>query len=637
MPQTNPPAPSGPMIESAAIEWRDGQPVSSAFGDVYFSRDNGLAESRYVFLEKNRLSERFAALASGDTFVVAETGFGTGLNFLATRQAWAQHAPADTTLHFVSVERFPLSLDDLQQALLLWPELKPLADDLIEHYPPLIRGPHRLVLDDGRVRLTLFFGDVIEAWTALQFKADAWFLDGFAPALNPDLWIDRVIQLIADHSVPGTTVATFTAVGAVRRELAAAGFEMTKARGFGRKRDMLTGTFQGLQPDATPGPLKATQKPIIIVGAGVAAALTARNLAERGFPVQVISAGIGPADGASGNPQAALYVKLAVDYGPESRLALHALLHAQRTYERYNTPHRGSDRAFWHPTGLLQLGTSEQERSRQKRFLDRHAYPASVLRPVSAKQASKLAGIPITHSGLWFPKSGWLEPTKVCAALLDHPGISCRYQSRVESIQRTAADRWQALLADGESLEATTLVVTGGHQVASLLPDDRTYRFKAIRGQVSQIPEHSVRPIETVICGKSYLNPAHQGLALTGATFDLNDDSPAVSITSHEENLDKLTGWLPAIWRQSAPPPRDLPGRVSFRCTTHDYQPVVGPVFQGEDGPDGLYVLTGLGSKGFAFAPLLAEWLTDVITNQPGCMESGLVERLSLQRCEIPE
>ncbi|MFW5825599.1 MAG: tRNA (5-methylaminomethyl-2-thiouridine)(34)-methyltransferase MnmD, partial [Marinobacter sp.] len=256
-------SPRLPAIEAAEIEWRDGQPVSAGFGDVYFSRDNGLEETRHVFVHHNRLPERFSSLTRGQAFVIGETGFGTGLNFLAAWQTFLDQVPADTRLHFVSVERYPLTPEDLRRALALWPELAPLAAELIDRYPPLVAGCHRLVLNGGRVRLTLFFGDAVEALEELDFRADAWFLDGFAPACNPELWQDQVISHIPGHSRKGTTVATFTAVGRIRRALAELGFEMERVPGFGSKREMLRGRLATGPEPAGPAPAS-----VLVVGAG---------------------------------------------------------------------------------------------------------------------------------------------------------------------------------------------------------------------------------------------------------------------------------------------------------------------------------------------------------------------------------
>lgn len=239
-----------PATESAELIWRDGVPESATFGDVYFNRDDGLAEVRHVFVGPSQLPERFRQVSAQGHFVIAESGFGTGLNFLAAWSEWMSQRPLDDNaiLHFVSVERYPLTRSDLVTALSHWPELRQLADELIELYPPLIKGTHRLVLAGGKVRLTLHFGDIAEALKQLTFKADAWFLDGFTPSQNPEMWHSGIIELVAEHCKTGTTLATFTSAGAVRRSLIECGFDIKIHPGFSHKRDMLVGQYTAGQP-----------------------------------------------------------------------------------------------------------------------------------------------------------------------------------------------------------------------------------------------------------------------------------------------------------------------------------------------------------------------------------------------------
>jgi len=616
-----------PATEPADITWRDGVPESSRFGDVYFNRYNGLAETRYVFLKQNRLTERFQTLGRGQHFVIAEAGFGTGLNMLAAWAEWLSERPNDDhgILHFVSAERFPLTRTDLKKALALWPELSPLANELIAQYPPLIRGTHRLVLAGGRVRLTLYFGDVLDAWRDLEFRADAWFLDGFSPALNPDMWLDDVITQVYQHSKPGTTLATFTSVSRVQRALSTTGFLVQKAPGFGDKRDMLTAA---LPPENAAN--KGEQKlPIAILGAGIAGTLLARNLAGRGWPVLLIDQAEQPGNGASGNPQGALYVKLGVEYNAQTELAASALCFSQRFYHPWRND-------FWHPTGLLQIAGTHQEADRQRRFLARNHYPEDLFTPVSSLQASELAGLPVEHSGLWFPGSGWLEPARACRALADHPLIEQHFGFRVARIRNTG-DHWQLLNEDGKCLQAGKLVIAAGHQSASVLPATGELRLKPIRGQISCLPEDAFNLPRTVICGTKYLSPAMGGEAVTGATFDLRDNNPEETPQSHRDNLDELLQLLPSVHKPDQHDqiaPEQLAGRVAFRCTTHDYQPVAGPLQNSPGGPaaENLFMFTGLGSKGLAWAPLLAEYLADCLTDQPRTLPDFLAKRVATGR-----
>lgn len=613
-----------PRIEPATLNWSDGVPESAAFGDVYFSRDNGLEESRYVFLAHNGLPDRFTAVPEGGSFVIAESGFGTGLNFLAAWQAWQESEPNESaTLHFVSVERFPLTRDDLFKALEHWPELSPLASQLIDQYPPLTRGVHRLWFEDGRVRLTVYFGDVLEAWQALDFQADAWFLDGFAPSMNPQMWLDQAMTAIRDHSKPGTTLATFTSVGRIRRALASTGFDMKKTRGYGRKREMLTGRL----PDNGNAQDSAVRSSVAIVGAGVAGCLLARNLAERGVAVTLVDASPEAGSGASGNRQGATYVKLGVEFNDQTELALSALLFSQRLYADYRED-------CWHPTGLLQLAWSEQEQDRQQRFLTRNDYPPEILYPVSQERASRLTGVPTQTGGLWFPNSGWLEPSKLCKRLIQHPGIETVFSFKVTEMA-SSEGRWRLSSSTGTDVFAERVVLCAGHHSPDLLPMPGSFRFKSIRGQVSHLEEAKVRSPQAVICGSRYLNPTHEGIAVTGATFDLRDANPEPTETSNRENLSELATMLPGVLRQpvTSTATHTGYGRVGFRCTTHDYQPVADQLTD-RDGNNvpGMYLFTGLGSKGLTYAPLLAEYLADRLSGQPQCLPARLRRRLESRR-----
>ncbi|HCC5835962.1 TPA: tRNA (5-methylaminomethyl-2-thiouridine)(34)-methyltransferase MnmD, partial [Citrobacter farmeri] len=199
-------------IQPANLEFNaEGTPVSRDFDDVYFSNDNGLEETRYVFLRGNRITERFAQ-HSHPLFIVAESGFGTGLNFLTLWQAFAafRATQPDVTLqrlHFISFEKFPLSRDDLTAAHQHWPELADFAGQLQAQWPLPLAGCHRLLLDEGRVTLDLWFGDINELTDqlddSLNQKVDAWFLDGFAPAKNPDMWTPKLFNAMARLARPG--------------------------------------------------------------------------------------------------------------------------------------------------------------------------------------------------------------------------------------------------------------------------------------------------------------------------------------------------------------------------------------------------------------------------------------------------
>ena len=185
------------QLELPALDFGDdGVPRSSAFDDVYFDKDAGLDETRYVFLEHNQLADRFSSLRPNERFTIAETGFGTGLNFLCAWQLFLDKAPSDSWLHFVSVEKFPLNKEKLTQSLAMWPSLAELAKPLIESYPTLCHGLHTLFFPQHRTTLTLWFGEASDGFKALDGSVDAWFLDGFAPSKNPEMWSEELFQNI---------------------------------------------------------------------------------------------------------------------------------------------------------------------------------------------------------------------------------------------------------------------------------------------------------------------------------------------------------------------------------------------------------------------------------------------------------
>jgi tRNA 5-methylaminomethyl-2-thiouridine biosynthesis bifunctional protein len=618
-----------PHIEPARLTWQDGMPVSEQFGDIYFARSDGLEESRHVFLQQNRLAERFARVGPGGHFVVAETGFGTGLNFLATWQAWQRMKQNPTaTLHFVSVEKFPLSRRDLGQALSFWPELAPLAKQLLDAYPPLVQGCHRILLEGGHVRLTLYFGDILEALSSLAFTADAWFLDGFTPSLNPQMWLDETLAGVRNHSKAGTTIATFTSVGRIRRGLSSTGFLMQKATGYGSKRHLLAGHL----PEQCAVPPSTIRGPVAIAGAGIAGCLLARNLADRGIRVVLIDSGSRAGTAASGNRQGAMYVKPGVEFNDQTRLALASLLFSQRFYARHGGP-------YWHRTGLLQLAWSPREQERQKQLTSRNHYPAEVFYPVDRETASQLTGTPVPAGGLWFPGNGWLEPAKLCRSLSDHPLITTVFDFRAKEI-RPAGHNWTLSGEAQPDIQASHIVICAGHQSPELIPGTGSYRFKSIRGQVTHLEKEHLHTPVAVICGQRYVNPAASGIAVTGATFDLRDSNPGTTPASHHENIMELQTMLPGML--SSPDEliasvETIEGRTAFRCTTHDYQPVAGELYdaQGNEVP-GIYLLTGFGSKGLTYAPLLAEYVADILTGQPACLPARLARRVRTQRMHRP-
>ena len=632
-------------LHTADISWQDGYPESSHFGDIYFNRDGGVAETEHVFLRANQLEQRFTELKS-NSFVIAETGFGTGLNFLCARDLWLKQTQAPQQLHFISCEKYPLAATDLARALEAFPQFADGTRQLLDGYPAPVEGFYTLRLDGGRVLLTLLLGDALEQLPRLQARVDSWFLDGFAPAKNPDLWNDALFQQIARLSGNGTRFATFTAAGLVRRGLQEVGFHVEKCPGFGRKREMLAGIMEQPSPHsgAAPSPLPiwchppapaATVSPVIVLGAGLAGASTARALAEKGIPVQVIERHSAPAQEGSGNAQGALYAKLPAKPTDHSRFHLSGLEYScalLKPLMREN-PELGA------LCGVLQLAMSDKERLRQAEVIDAGAYPVELVSAVEAAAASQHAGLDVPTSGLWFPNAGWVSPPQLCQALLNHPLIRCSFDTEVtELVHRDGVWHLQ-----GTSFSANTLVVCCAHSSRTLSPL-QWLPLKPIRGQTSQaIAPAEISALQTVVCGEGYISPPLQGRYCFGASFKVGDTDLQVRDQEHRHNLDILGRALPALGDVLTQTPLD--GRVALRCSTPDYLPLAGPV------PDqacyieqyaklrddarwplteppgyqpGLFVNVGHGSKGLISAPIAGEMVAALISGTPAPLPAEL-------------
>lgn len=632
-----PPAPDN-ALPHARLEWDEqGQPLSSEFADVYFSNENALAETRYVFLANNQLTERFNALTAHEQFVIGETGFGTGLNFLCAWQLFEQHAVAGARLHFVSVEKYPLSKADLQRALALWPELASYAEQLLAQYVALHPGFQRMVLAGGRIVLTLLIGDALELFGQLDAKIDAWFLDGFAPAKNPDMWTPELFAQLARLSHSDTTLGTFTSTGYVRRRLNDAGFKMKRVPGLGKKWEVLKGTFIGTA-DSAGKPWFARPTPVtgertaLVIGAGLAGCATAASLAQRGWQVTLLERHHGIAQEASGNPQGVLYLKLSAHHTALSRLIVSGYGHTRRVLEHL---HKGQD---WDNCGVLQLAFDAKEAQRQAQLAT--AFPADLLVELTQAEAEDKADIALTSGGLFYPEAGWVNPPALCQWLSQQPSIDLQLHQQALELRRVD-DQWHAW--NGEQLLASASVVIlasaaeiKGFEQAAHLP------LKRIRGQITRLPATATsRALSTVVCAEGYIAPVREDEHTLGASFDFNSDDLTLNSADHASNLQLLEEISPALsssLNAAALDHEHLQGRAAFRCTSPDYLPIVGPLAdatafadayavlskdarQVPETPcpwlDGLYINSGHGSRGLITAPLSGELIAAWLNNEP--------------------
>lgn len=634
-------------ISSAKIAFNEqGTPVASEFDDVYFSNANGLEETRYVFIDNNQLTERWSQHES-ECFVVAETGFGTGLNFLACVLAFVhfrQNQPDARLrrLHFISTEKYPLSIDDLKRALAHWPTLEDFARQLTQQYPEHIAGCHRMVFEQGCVRLDLWFGDIHQSLPSVmntpQGYVDAWFLDGFAPSKNPDMWSTDLFTQMARLSRHNATFATFTAAGFVKRGLQAAGFEVQKRPGFGRKRDMLAGKLatppqcRGLTFPWCRLPVSHRQS-IAVIGAGMAAANIAASLAERGVACDIYCAADNLADGASGNPQGGFYPQLHVEPSNASVIQATSFLYARRAYQRLLENGYGFSHAF---CGVLLAGFTEAVQERQQKLLTSGHWPAALVQGLSPQQATHQAGLDIPYPSMLIPMGGWISPPELvaslCAYAQDKTGSSVHYQHHMAGLVRSDSG-WEISWQNGGKTNADIVIFATGAQSVNI-PQLGHLPLRFTRGQVESVPEQApLQGLKTVLCHKGYLTPSHNGRHALGSTYVRQDNATQYRPEEQATNLATLTkAMAEASWVHGVK--GDSSGRAALRCSMPDHQPAVGRL---DEKNEGLYVLTGLGSRGLTTAPLMAELLVSEILGDPLPLSKNLLNALAPQRQEWRE
>lgn len=632
-------------IQPANLEFNaEGTPVSRDFDDVYFSNDNGLEETRYVFLDGNQLSTRFPEHPRS-LFVVAESGFGTGLNFLTLWQAFNQfHAahPEATLqrLHFISFEKFPLTAHDLRLAHQRWPELATLAEQLQTQWPPHIGGCHRLILDGGRVTLDLWLGDINDLTDTLDDSmnqtVDAWFLDGFAPAKNPDMWSQHLFSAMARLARPGATLATFTSAGFVRRGLQEAGFTMQKTKGFGRKRDMLVGRMEQTLDVPAQAPWFARRasasREVAIVGGGIASALLSLALLHRGWQVTLYCADDAPASGASGNRQGALYPLLSAHDPALFRFFPAAFTFARHLYDALPV-------AFDHDwCGVTQLGWDEKSQQKITQMLSL-GLPDEIARAVSAQEVADTAGVETGCGGIQYPLGGWLCPAELTAAVIalaQTRGLTAHYAHTVESLSRS--ERWNLRFADGKAASHASVVLANGHNISQFIQTE-TLPIYPVGGQVSHIPSApELSKLRQVLCYDGYLTPQNtsNGHHCIGASYHRGETDMRYSDADQAQNRQRLIDCFPdAAWAQEVDV-SEGEARCGVRCATRDHLPMAGNVPDYEatleayqdlaDNRDNavsapvypeLYMLGGLGSRGLCSAPLLAEVLAAQMSDEP--------------------
>jgi tRNA 5-methylaminomethyl-2-thiouridine biosynthesis bifunctional protein len=670
---------SSNKLTLAQVSWiNEAVPKSEQFEDFYFSTDGGMAEVEHTFIKPSKLAERFQNLADNQVFRIAETGFGSGLNFLMTCDLWLQLASHSAQLHFISFEKYPLDNPDLAKAHQAFPTLSHLAKELQDKYPLLLPGWHDVWLFNNRVRLTLWFGDVLkglpECDASNSSKVDVWFLDGFAPVKNPDMWQPGLYQQMARLSHLETTFATFTAAGDVRRALQKVGFEVNKASGFGKKREICSGCLIQQRPYSLKTPWFSRPEPVnnkkpgkaIVIGAGLAGGAMANKLAQAGWQVNVLEAGEEVATQASGNLAGAVHPLITADWNLRSQWYLQgfeATLRAVLPWLKESNKNIASLEASRETSkeiylkselgdlaGLVQLAVTETSLKRITEAFKRVGLPEDFVREVTQKQAEDLIGSRVNVSGVLFPQGGWLYPKAIIQRCLANDNIELVTNCKVLDIQQMSKNNqvsWQVVTKQKNFSADVVVVATGS--LDTHLNDKLGLPIRPVKGQVSHLSaEQQSTELKLAVTHEGYSVACGQGKAVTGATFEAPDMSVELSLKSHQANLDITQTALPD-WLKAEP--ADLTGRVAFRPTTPDHLPIIGAIadkdwmqsaylsqshthavyrYEKQCYQTGLYVSNGHGPRGLMSVFLAAESLLADISGE------ALPQPLSLYHASHP-
>jgi len=616
-----------------------GTPTSTLYRDVFRSRAGAWAESRAVFVEGCALPQRWAELGRqrpAASFTVLELGFGLGVNFLATLQAWRERGASPARLHYVSVEAHPLGLDDLRRGLDALGAAPGDARRLLEQWPAALPGMHRVVFEAEAVTLTLCFGDALALVPKLRLAADAFFLDGFAPARNPRMWDPALLRALGRLARPGATLATWSAAGAVREALAGAGFEVERVAGYAGKRHRLRAhhapRWRGARAPEPPPHWPA--RTALVVGAGLAGTATAAGFARRGWEVTVLEAATGPLRGGSAQPLCADHLHLSPDDNPLARLSRAALewrLHDPAMPART-------------PLGKLLLDADERETARRAAMLSRLGFPDTFARQLTPAEASDAAGLHLPRGGLWLPGCDALDPAEPARAWLATPGVTLRTGSPVASLEPLPGG-WRARAADERVLGEAAITILANAGDAARLAASGSLALRRVRGQGTLVARERIGALRTVLGGDAYAAPLGE-MILAGASYDDGESlEPSREVdAANLRRLARMIGGDAAAWLEGA-----RSGPVGHRYASTDRMPVIGQLpdeaaalreaaalLRNDRLPvpraNGLFGAFAFGSRGLLWSALAAGLLPALVEGDPMPLEADLLRALDPAR-----
>ncbi len=629
--------------------WRNGQPYSEIFDDIYYSSNEneevaGESEFSHVFFKNNGLPQRWE---NNGNFVIAELGFGSGLNCILTIREWLNYL-ADSQqvkrLHYIAIEKYPLSPDTITGLASRYPELNNYYDELIANYPPAIEGVHSRHLFDNRVVIHYIFMDVYNALKEESFNVDAWYLDGFSPAKNPDMWSQQLIEKLAQNSHPGTTCSTYTSAGFVKRNMQAAGFTVSKVSGCGKKREVLRAELTNIKPTSLkfkdkpwfepPSKKQVSEQRATIIGAGIAGLSLAYSLVKRGWEVTIIDKHGDAIKEASSNPAPIVYPRLSINNDVDTEFytaAYNYTLHVFKTLQQRNI------QRFWFGEGLLQL----MDKKRITQILEKFQFNSDYI-----SIADDLHGEQVTVD---FPSAGVVLPAVLCKILKSECGKKLNIINAEVTKVIYDKKKWQCLHGSQLINETEILIIANGTGINQLgLP--LKFPVEAIRGQVVELNANSVsHQINKTINAAVHVTSAINSKHYLGATYTRDSNELSINQNDSRKLFESLNNVYPDMFTED-----DYSSAwVGFRTMSKDRAPIVGAIpdeeffnkeyadichgkvnklYQGAHYLKGLYISAAHGSRGFTSSFLCAEIVAAQIDGGPTPVSKRVLDYLNPSR-----
>ncbi len=673
------------IIKQSQLYWSDQlEAHSNQFDSAHFNKDKAINISQYVFCDGNFLLKRWKSFSS-PLFCIVEIGFERAINFINTAQHFLnfqkKHPDARLQrLHYISFEQTPLSIEELTHILQQFPQFADVIKPLIAQYPIKLIGCHRLSFNDGQIVLDLWFGDTNQQLNNINGCndgiADAWFLNTLHLSEEATKEHQTFCDNLSKHSKKQATLSALTTSSLVKNTLIKSGFQVRIDKGYQQQSDILLGELRTLPAteqtkqdlsaplhQANTSIKDAAIKDVAIIGGGISALCTALSLAKRGNKVTIYTKDNHLGTGASGNLQGALYPLLNQQHDELGQLFANAYLYALNFYKEIDHQY-----PFAHEfNGVIQLAYDPSSTKKLQKINDANL-PEQLLHWITPEITNQLAGVSIDHPALFYPTGGWLSPREVITSLHkklnEFSNVTIHYHHQINTFseqpslheQQPESTEWLLQAAVTNTLDSTnqlkeythnTLVIAAGFDTLTF-DQCRAVPLSAARGQVSHIKTNpTLSSLKRTLCHEGYLTPSIQGEHCMGATFKRHDQDIEYRASEQIDNHQKLKKciankpWVDSITVNEQ-------AHVGVRCTTRDHFPYVGALTDYNQLKQnyelasstnknltvlsGVYLLTGLGSRGLCSAPLLGELLASDINNESLPLDKNIVKRMQIPR-----